>query len=154
MSAAESVVLVADSARARLFDAPTPTAALHEIEDLSNPVARLHEGDLVADRAGVKHGRSAQVHGGSMTAGADAYGGGGMRDHRVEEFAKSVCERLADTVRRTDAERVYIVAEPQFLGLLRARMDAPLRRRVAGEIAKSIAGKPPDEIRRALPPRL
>ena len=147
MSAAESVVLVADSARARLFDASTPTAPLHELEHLDNPVARQHEGDLVADGAGVRNGAS-------MNAGFDAYGGSGMRDHRVEEFAKSVCERLADAVRRTDAERVYIVAEPQFLGLLRARMDAPLRKRVAGEIAKSIAGKAPDEIRRALPSRL
>jgi len=147
VSAAESVVLVADSARARLFDAPTPTAPLHELEDFANPVARLHEGDLVADRAGVRYNEA-------VSSGSDAYGGSGMRDHRVEEFAAAVCDHLADAVKRASAERVYIVAEPQFLGLLRARMDAPLRKRVAGEIAKSIAGKAPDEIRRALPSRL
>jgi len=147
MSAAESVVLVADSARARLFDASTPTAPLHELEDLANPVARLHEGDLADEQDGVRYR-------GATTSAADAYGGSGMRDHRVEEFAAAVCDHLADAVRRTDAERVYIVAEPQFLGLLRARMDQPLRKRVAKEISKSIAGKAPHEIRAALPERL
>jgi protein required for attachment to host cells len=153
VSTGESVVLVADSARARLFDAATPTAPLKELEDFANPVAMEHEGDLVADRAGVRRGGS-NTRGQSMSSGSDEFGGSGMRDHRVEEFAKSVCEHLADAVQRTDAERVYIVAEPQFLGLLRSRMDQPLRKRVAGEIAKSIAGKAPHEIRAALPDRL
>lgn len=147
MSAVESVVLVADSARARLFDATSPTAPLHELEDLSNPPARLHEGDLADEQDGVRHR-------GATIAAADQYGGSGMRDHRVEEFAAEVCEHLAGAVKRTAADRVYIVAEPQFLGLLRARMDGPLRKRVAAEIARSLAGKAPEEIRRALPARL
>jgi protein required for attachment to host cells len=147
------VVLVADSARARLFDAATPTAPLHELEGLANPVARAHEGDLVADSAGMRRG-GVNGRGDSMSSGADNYGGGGMRDHRVEEFAAEVCDHLAKAVDRAAADRVYIIAEPRFLGLLRMRMRDTLRKRVAGEIAKSLAGKAPAEIRAALPARL
>lgn len=142
-----SLVLVADSARARLFDAATPTAPLHEVEFLSNPEARLHEGDLVADGAGTRNGES-------MSAGHSALGGGSMKDHRIEEFAGTVCERLSRVARATDARRIYIVAEPSFLGLLRLRMDRNLRKQVAHEIPKSLASRGPAEIRAVLPQRL
>jgi len=142
-----SVVLVADSARARLFDAHAPTAPLHEVEDLANPVARLHEGDLVADGAGVRNGES-------MSAGHSAYGGGSMKDHRIEEFAATVCKHLAAVARKSEARRIYIVAEPSFLGLLRQRMQRTLKRQVVDEIPKTLTGKAPAEIRAALPARL
>jgi protein required for attachment to host cells len=142
-----SVVLVADSARARLFDASNPTAPLHEVEDLTNPTARMHEGDLVADGAG-------RMNNQTMNAGHSAYGGGSMKRHRAEEFAASVCQRLAAVVRATDAQRVYIVAEPTFLGLLRQRMEHTLKKQVVDEIAKSLTGRAPAEIRAALPARL
>jgi protein required for attachment to host cells len=142
-----SVVLVADSARARLFDVPAPTAPLQEVEGLANPTARLHEGDLVADSAGMRYGES-------LSAGHSAYGGAGMKDHRIEEFAASVCERLAAVVRAADAHRVYIVAEPSFLGLLRQRMERNLKKQVVDEIPKSLTGRAPAEIRAALPARL
>ncbi|MGB5614970.1 MAG: host attachment protein, partial [Sedimenticolaceae bacterium] len=38
-------VLVADASRARVFTADKPAGPLNEVEALSNPEARLHEGD-------------------------------------------------------------------------------------------------------------
>jgi protein required for attachment to host cells len=142
-----AVILVADAARARLFDAPKPTSPLHEVEDLANPLARLHEGDLAADRPGVLKNQALEPR-------HSAFGGGGMKDHRTEEFAASVCERLSAVVRAEDAHRVYIVAEPSFLGLLRQRMEPALRKQVVDEIPKSITNRAPAEIRAVLPARL
>ena len=45
-------VLVADNSRARIFSSDKPASVLQEIQDLTHPEARLHEGDLVTDRGG------------------------------------------------------------------------------------------------------
>jgi protein required for attachment to host cells len=142
-----ALVVAADSVRARLFHAGTPDAALREIDALVNPEARMHEHDLVEDSAGRRGTRPTQGK-------RSAFGGQTAKRHRAEEFAAEVCEHAARDLRETGAKRLYLVAEPEFLGLLRQRMPAALRRRVAGSVAKSITGKPPRSIRAALPERL
>jgi protein required for attachment to host cells len=149
MNGAAAVVLAADAARARLFVAERDDGALRELDDLDldNAAARVHEGDLVADRSGRQRDRP-------MEAGHSAYGGDSMKAHRSEEFAAEVCERAARSLHDTHAGRLYVVAEPRFLGLLRQRMDAQLRACVAGEIDKALTTKTAAQIRAALPPRL
>lgn len=142
-----ALVIAADSVRARLFHAGTPDAPLREIDALLNPESRLHEHDLVDDAGGRRGARPTQ-------AKRSAFGGDTAKRHRAEEFAASVCARAAADLRETRARRLYLVAEPEFLGLLRQRMPAALRRRVAGAVAKSITGKPAGRIRAALPERL
>lgn len=139
-----SVVVVADSVRARLFAASTPTSPLQEFDSLANPEARLHEHDLVEDSAGRRGTRPTQ-------AKRSAFGGDSAKRHRAEEFAAKVCDRAGTLLRDQRAQRLYLVAEPEFLGLLRMRMDRSLQRCIAGEIAKSLAGKALDQIRAALP---
>jgi protein required for attachment to host cells len=142
-----ALVIAADSVRARLFRAATPVAELEEVADLANPEARAHEGDLVEDSAG-RRGR------GPTQAKRSAFGGETAKRHRAEEFAASVCERAARGLRESRAARLYVVAEPEFLGLLRQRMSRALRHRVAGEVAKSVTRQPAGRIRAALPARL
>lgn len=139
-----ALVLVADSARARLLKAPAPHAPLEEFADLANPEARSHEGDLVADSGGRR----------PPQGGHSAFGGDSMKRHRAEDFAAAVCARAAAALREAGALRLYIVAEPGFLGLLRRRMDRRVERCVAAEFAQSLAGGTLDQIRGALPPRL
>jgi protein required for attachment to host cells len=143
---AEAVVLAADASRARLFAADTG-GDMRELVDLDNWAARLHEGDLVADRGG-------QRGHGTTQGGYSAYGGGSMKAHRAEEFAAEVCERAARGLRETRAQRLYVIAEPRFLGLLRQRMDDRIRARVAGEIDKELTAQTPAQIRAALPAQL
>jgi protein required for attachment to host cells len=142
-----ALVIAADSVRARLFSAATPDAPLEEVAALVNPESRRHEHDLVDDAAGRRGTRPTQ-------AKRSAFGGQTAKRHRAEEFAASVCRRAAQGLRDTHAARLYLVAEPEFLGLLRQRMDRTLRRRVAGAIAKSVTGKPAGRIRATLPDRL
>jgi len=146
-SSGTSLVVAADSVRARLFAAATPTAPLQEIGDLSNPEGRLHEGDLVEDATGRRGTRPTQ-------AKHSAFGGQSAKRHRAEEFAAKVCELAAGALRDNGAERLYIVAEPEFLGILRQRMDRSVQRCVAGEVAKSLATRTVDEIRAVLPSTL
>jgi protein required for attachment to host cells len=145
--AGASLVVAADSARARLFEAASPAAPLKEVGGLLNPDARLHEHDMVEDSVGRRGTRPTQ-------AKRSAFGGETAKRHRAEEFAAAVCVRAGKSLRAAGAERLYLVAEPEFLGLLRKRMDRALRRHVAGEVSKSVTHFEPWRIRAALPPRL
>jgi protein required for attachment to host cells len=142
-----AVVVAADSARARVFRAGTPDAPLEEVDALLNPEARLHEGDLVEDSAGRRGTRPTQ-------AKRSALGGETAKRHRAEEFAALVCDRVARQLRAARAGRLYLVAEPEFLGLLRRRFGRSVLRQVAGAVAKSVADQPPGRIRAVLPARL
>ncbi|MDM4771246.1 host attachment protein [Solimonas sp. SE-A11] len=142
-----SLVVALDAARARILAALTPEAPLRDYASLANPEGRLHEGDLVADSGGCRNHRPTE-------GGHSASGGGSMKQHRTEEFAASVCEGVEAALRDTHAERLYVVAEPGFLGLLRQRMDDQVEQRVVGTIPKSLANETPERIRAALPSRL
>lgn len=143
-----ALVLVADRVRARLFGAHDATAALHERGDWLNPDGRLHEGDLIADS---DTGRMAHSY---RQGGHSAFGGGTAKEHRAEEFAGLVSDRLAAAVHANGAPHVYLIGEPRFLGLLRARLREPVRKCVVEEIAKSLAEHTAAEIRDYLPKRL
>lgn len=142
-----AVVVAADSARARVFRAGTPDAPLEEVDALVNPEARLHEHDIVEDSAGRRGTRPTQ-------AKRSAFGGETAKRHRAEDFAAAVCATARARLRAAHADRLYLVAEPEFLGLLRKRMGRALQRQVAGAIAKSVTSKPAGRIRAALPVRL
>jgi protein required for attachment to host cells len=138
-----ALILAADSVRARLFASRQPGAPLEEVADLLNPDGRRHEGDLVEDDAGRRGTRPTQ-------AKRSAFGGETAKRHRAEEFAAEVCKRVAAELRNAKAERLYIIAEPEFLGLLRMRMDKSVQKKVVEEIPKSITGKAPEEIQAAV----
>ncbi|WP_040455167.1 host attachment protein [Hydrocarboniphaga effusa] len=138
-----AVVVAADAAIARLFLARND-AEWTELDDLTNPAAHADERELVADAAGRRGASTTQ-------SGNSAYGGGSMKAHRIEEFAAEVCKRVAISLRETQAEQVHLIAEPHFLGLLRQRLDAEIRKRVGAEVSKSLARHSPEQIRAALP---
>ena len=142
--ASSAVVVAADSAIARLFLAKNGEEQWTEIDDLTNPSAHADEHELVADASGRRGASTTQ-------SGNSAYGGGSMKAHRVEDFAADVCRRVAASLRETEADQVHLIAEPQFLGLLRQRLDADVRKRVGAEVGKNLTRHSPEQIRAALP---
>ena len=142
-----ALVVAASALRARLFRAANPAAPLEELDALVNPEVRLHEHDLVEDSAGRRGRRPTQ-------AKRSRFGGQTARRHRAEDFAAAVCRHATRSLRAARARRLYLVAEPEFLGLLRRRLKPAVRRHVAGEVAKSVSGQPAARIRSTLPARL
>ena len=134
-----ALIVAADASRARLLLAATGTAEVNELDDLNNPQAHLHEGDLIDDSPGRRNAAQA---------------GASMKRHRIEEFAALVCRRVEKCLEENCAKRVYIIAEPEFLGLLRRQARPRLARSFAGEVAKSMTSASATEIRAALPARL
>jgi protein required for attachment to host cells len=137
-------VLVADTYRARVFGAERPASPLSELRDLASPEARLHEGDLVSDRGG-------------RDANPMAGGGHGLGDNRshkqdiADRFAQQVCNVLETARVAGELSKLYVIAAPAFLGLLRKHQSPLLRQLVAGEVDKCLASQDPASIRRHLP---
>lgn len=138
-----ALVVVADAARAQLYETDGGKAPLIEIDRLSNDASRKPERDLVADAGGRRNHRPTQ-------SGASAYGSNSVREHFAERFAAQICSRLESQLDSDPARRIFIVAAPQFLGLLRQRMPTRVQRQVAGEVPKDMAKEDAGRIRALL----
>ncbi len=128
-------IIVADAGRARIFCADRSGNDMHELPALSNPEARLHEGDLISDRT------SRDINGGAQTAKGTA----------ERRFAATVCDRLERGRQQHAFNRLYIMAPPHFMGLLRKHQSHALRHLISEEIPKALVTQPPQRIRAELP---
>lgn len=135
-------VVAADSSRARFFTADKPASALNEIETLSNPEARLHEGDLVSDRGG-RGGNGGAMH--NYSTGNEA------KQEAANRFAAEVCKHLEKGRNSHSFGKLYVMAAPHFLGLLRKHQSDALRGLVSDEIANDLTTQSPERIRAKLP---
>ncbi len=140
-------VLVADSASARIFNAPSPTGPLEELEAFAHPEARLPTRALTSDLPGRRFdsggpGRSAME---SQVA---------PKEQEAISFAKLLADRVGQARVRGEIERLIVVAPPEFLGHLRAAIDGETRRRVVGEHVLNLVRMKPAEIRSHLPDKL
>jgi len=136
-------VVVADSAKARIFSRNKKFSPLEELETLVHPESRLHRQDLVSDRPG-------QVHE-SRTPGESA--NEDPTDPKLVEaqvFARDIAHRLREGRLSGAYTSLVLVADPKFLGLLRKCMDGDTRRVIDHEVAKNVARDPVDRITRIL----
>lgn len=140
-------VLVADASRARFFSAASSKDKLVEIEGLVHPESKLHPSELATDGPGVTYDRNGQgVH--SMGQQVD------IKKQEAIRFAKEVNEKLATVLQQNRFHKLYIVAAPAFLGLLRHAIPATAKNLVAGEVDKNLTGFKSEQIRRHLPAHL
>ena len=137
-------VIVADNSRARFFTANKPAGPLTETQDLANPEARLHEGDLVSDKTGRdRNPSSGTAHG----VGADA----SHKQQGADRFALAICDELDAARAAGTFHKLYILAAPAFLGLLRRHQSAALKQCIAAELDKNLAAHDLATIRKYLP---
>ena len=140
-------IVVADSSRARIFATQGGgNGTMTEIQTLAHPQARLHEGDLVSDKSG-----------GDRKPGSTGHDMGNEPEAKQEEavrFATQVCHELESGRVSGRFEKLYIIAAPGFLGILRKHQSNPLQKLVAAEVSKNIATHDLEQIRKCLPDRL
>ncbi|HIP52735.1 MAG TPA: host attachment protein [Chromatiales bacterium] len=139
----KSWVVVADSSRARFFIADKPAGPLNELKDLTYPEARLHEGDLISDNAGRERNNA---HGAHPYSRKDEH-----KQEAAIRFANQICDELEAGRTAGEFDKLYIVAAPSFLGLLRKCRNGALKKTVAAEIDKDLTTLDPKAIRERLP---
>lgn len=123
-------VVVADSARARIFRREARWQALHEHSDLAHPESRLHDGDLKTGGRGEQHestNRSAHSSDPSVNPS----------EKQAEDFARDVAHTLHSGRNRGDFEKLVLVAPPSFLGRLRLKLDHSTTQCVTQEVDKN-----------------
>ena len=113
------------------------------METLSNPQARLHEGDLVSDRGGRDNNRSGSSHGFGTANTA--------KDETANRFAGEVCAHLESGRQSQAFGKLYVLGAPTFLGLMRKHQSSGLRNLISEEIAKDVTTQSPERIRAQLP---
>jgi len=137
-------IIVADAGHARVFAAEQSTSALNEIQTLTCPEARLHEGDIVSDSPGRERN----------AAGSGSHDVGHTSDAKHEavmRFAEQVSE-VIETGRIGDRfNRLYVIAAPAFLGVLRKQHSRATAQLVSAEIDKNLTTHDAVEIRKHLP---
>jgi protein required for attachment to host cells len=136
-------VLVADAARARLFQVEPPEQTLAPALAQELIGSNLPSREIVSDRPGRTFDSGGQGRHAKEPPTDPAR-------HAQEQFAREVV-RLLDEKRESRAfERLIVVAPPQFLGDLRAMMPQRLREAVSAEIAKDLSKLPPHELQHHL----
>jgi protein required for attachment to host cells len=132
-------VLVADAARARLFQVEQPQQSLTPALDEELIGTNLPSRDIASDRPGRSFDSGGQGRH-AMEPSTDP------ARHAQTEFARDVV-RLLDGKRRSGAfDRLIVVAAPQFLGDLRALMPQQLQATVAAEVDKDLSKMPRHEL--------
>lgn len=135
-------IVVADSSRARIFAAENGQSAMVEIQTLAHPEARLHEGDLVSDKAGRERDSGATSH--------DMGGESGAKQEGTIRFTSEVCQVLESGRTRGQFNMLYVITAPGFLGALRKQQSSSLQKLVSAEISKNLATHDISEIRKHL----
>ncbi|TVQ97867.1 MAG: host attachment protein [Deltaproteobacteria bacterium] len=125
-------VLVATRERVRVFSAPGLQKPLQEEEEFFNAEARLQEQDMTTDRAGKNRDDGPGAH------------GYGVRDTAVKrstmDFAREIADRIDKARIRGDFEQLSVVANPEFLGMLRKCWSTATGKCIIEEVAKDLDG--------------
>ncbi|MDH5357021.1 MAG: host attachment protein [Gammaproteobacteria bacterium] len=140
-----TMIVVADSSRARVFTADSAIAPLQEIETMAHPEGRLHEQNLVSDLPGKDSGQGGNAGGHSYQNETEP------KQQQVIDFAKRVGGYLDDARKANKLRRLLLVAAPAFLGELRKQMTKETSECIIFELDKNLTQHPVEEIRSHLP---
>src|SRR5215469_4866219 len=122
-------VVVADSARARILRRSGQHFApeLFELERLECPDAHRHPRELTTDLPGRVYSATRGRFGPRISVRHGANGDYDPRTVEVQRFARQLAVRIERLWRSERIERLVLIAEPRFLGLLRDELSEPVR---------------------------
>ena len=132
-------ILVAHRGGARLFENKGPGKGMNLLHDIPHPEGRLKNKDIGAD----KPGRSFDSRGQSRHSLSKEQD---PTTHVAEQFAKQLSTLLDDGRSHQRYAKLVLVAEPRFLGNLRAALSSPTAALVTATVDKDLGGVEPHNI--------
>ena len=140
----KTMIVVADSVRARVFTWGDDRTQLQELEDITNPEGRLHDRDMSSDLPGKQNGASG--------AGGHGYEGkSSPKAHEITQFAKRIADYLDDARKANKLSRLLLIVAPAFLGELRSQFADELNKLVAFELSKNLVTHDVSDILKNIP---
>jgi protein required for attachment to host cells len=136
-------VLVADSARARLFEISAEDRSMTELGCYASAASRSNARDSATDRLP----RTSESVGEARHAIEPHTT---LRDKSSNQFAHVLGDVLKGGHAERRFERLVLVAPARFLGILNATLDKGLRGCLAGELPRDLVALPVPEIRARL----
>ncbi|RMH61459.1 MAG: host attachment protein [Zetaproteobacteria bacterium] len=137
-------VLVADKSRAKWYTSNQRKGPLHLEHSWDHPAARMPERELTTDLPGRAFDRRG---GGRHAMGTEV----SPKHHEAEQFAGQLAQALDHQRNTTPLTRIYVVAPPEFLGLLRKKIGAETAQLIAGEVPLGLSTAEAAEVRKHLP---
>lgn len=132
-------VVVANSTVARIFKAET-VHQLKELETLIHPESRQTSGELTSDRPGRTF---ESAHTGTRHAMEPKHN---PQEIEFNIFAKHLSKHLDSACLNGRYKKLYLAANPAFLGLLRQHLNAKTMRLIETQVDKDITQLTPNEI--------
>lgn len=147
MASNNTWILVADGARARLFETASPDDALSEVACFSNPEGRAHGRDETTGRL-----PSVNESVGPTRHSIEPHTT--LREKSADRFSRTLNETLERG--RTDHrfKQLVLVAPPRFLGALHGHLAKPLRDCIVAEVKRNLTALPASDLRAHLPREL
>ena len=130
MKKEETWIVVANGTQARFFRVEN-NHTLVELDAFIHPASHLHDRDLVSDRPGR----------GFESANPTRHALESKTTPKGQEFilfARQICEHLNHSHSTGGFHKLYLAANPSFLGLLRDGLSKSTTQAVAGEIDKDL----------------
>ena len=140
-------IVAADSSRARLFEISEPDREVREIQEFSHPQGRAKNREINAEPDGrfFSGGGGPSAH----TAGHRPT----PVEHENQRFSKTLARYLDKALSRHRYGKLYLIAPPEFLGLMRGNLSEQVRRITAEEINKDLSWFDGRAIARYVKPR-
>ena len=142
MANSSTWIVVANSSKAKLFRL-VKFPKIEEMAALDHPEARMHNQDL----EGRKPGRNFQSGGTSRHAYQPETE---PKEVEIEKFAKILSDYICSAHYKGEFARLYIMASPNFLGLLRQRINSSTQKSIVAEVAKDLTDCTTSEIEEQL----
>lgn len=140
-------VLVADSARARVFEFAYDASELREVASFTNPEGRIAQREL-------RHDRLPRVNESAGRARHAIEPHTSLKQKSMDQFAHFLGKELEQAHATHSYERLVLVAAPRFLGALHGALGDSLQKCVAAEISRNLTLMSPAKIRERLPQHL
>ncbi|MDH5435144.1 MAG: host attachment protein [Gammaproteobacteria bacterium] len=140
-------VLVADSSRARIFEAESSKGPLKELTDLIFPESRLHAQQLTSDLPG----RTFDSNGPGRH---DLEERTDVKESEAINFARSINAHLEKSRLNGAFRKLVVAATPSFLGILRKTLNSNTSKMVTQEIDKNLVKFDIKDVRKHLPERI
>lgn len=144
-------IVTGDASRARILQV-TGQNRLEEIESFVNPKGRMHDRELASGA----HPRF-DGHGGVGKPGSAPTGGpgsdrqeAGPSEIEAEKFSRELGRYLDQARMKKRFDRLFLVAAPRFLGMIRKELGKEVQKLVRDEIDKDLSWFDAREIDRFL----
>ena len=131
-------ILVANSSQAKVFKL-TKFPEIEEIQSLDHPESRLHNQDLVTDRPG----RGFQSTGESRSSYQPSTE---PKAVEIEKFAQKINGYLSAAHNNGEFVKLYVMANPTFLGILRSTLHHNIQKVIIAEVDKDMTDRKKSEI--------